>query len=265
MKIQSTAERFTAIVSLVALSWGVVSHASPAHGQLSDGRGVPRSRIVPAKAPPPPAPPPGDAWVTVGVGATTSSALVIGDPSQLDELQLTLAEDGLEPRERFLEARGEAPAPRLSLGVHHRYRTIDWGGTITHQGEQRTTLDGVQRRIPGYVQGLMTLRWRFMDRHWGGLYGGLDLGASISRPSDGFRASLAFQFEGAPDLAMTDERLIAGSVSSRLGLLVYHGHDLGFFVEYVATALATEYRVADHRAVVSGMNECIQAGVTWSL
>ena len=265
MKILPMAERLTTIASIAALSLGVLAYSSDAHGQPYDGRGVPRSRLVPRKPPPPPAPPPGDAWVTVGVGAVTSSTLLIGDPSQLDELSITLAEDSPEPRERFMEARGEAPAPSFSLGVHHRFKSIDLGGMITHQGEQRTLLDGIERRVPGYVQGHFNIRWRFLDRHWGGLYSGLGLGLSLSRPSEGFRASLAFQFEGEPDLAMTDERLLAVSASSRLGLLVYHGRDLGFFVEYGLTALATEYRVADHQAVVSGSNECIQAGVTWSL
>jgi len=261
MKVLSSTAKLTVFSSVALLAWLASTEGTRAHAQRYDGRGAPRALIKPAKAPPPP---PGDAWVTLGVGATAVESFLIGDPSQLD---LVPPDSGgeTEQRERFLEKSSHAPSLRLSLGVHHRFKSIDLGGAITHQAGQPALFDEIERRLPGYVQGQINLRWRVYERHWGGFYGGLGLGGLVSQPSHGFRASVAFQFEGKPDLTMTDERLVAFSASSSLGMLVYHGDDLGFFVEYVVTLLAAEYRVDDHQALVSGTNECIQAGVTWTL
>jgi hypothetical protein len=241
--------------------------AEIAHAQPYDGRGASRLMI---RAPDPPPPPAGTRWVTVGVGVTGASSWLVGDPSQLDEIaQVTRTVDSLagveEPRDRFMDSSARSESARFSLGVHHRFKSIDLGGMMTHQAAQPVTLNGVDRQLPGYLQVAVNLKWRFLERHWGAFYGGLGLGGAVARPSHGYRASLAFQFEGSPDLAATDERFLAGAASSTLGVMVYHGTDLGFFVEFVATALATQVRVADHDALVSGSNECIQAGVTWSL
>ncbi len=249
------------MLGVVSLLWTAAGSPSFAHAQPYDGRGAPLYPVRRAAKPPPPA---GDPWVTVSLGAAGASTLLLGDPDQLDEVPRIAGVD--EPaRARFLEDRSERPAPRFSIGLHHRFRSLDLGGTLSHQIEQSIRVDGLERRMPGYILGSMSLRWRFFDRHWGGLFGGVGIGALVARPHDGYRARIAFQFEGTPDLRMTDEQLVALGASSRFGLLMYHGRDMGFFLEFVATTYVGEYRVADHQAAVFGTNECIQAGVTWSL
>jgi hypothetical protein len=261
MELSFKTSRITVICSVAVLGWIGPVAPEGAHAQPYDGRGAPRSLV---RAPDPPPPSSGTRWVTVGVGVTGLSSVLIGDPSQIDELAETplLRE---ESRDRFMDADARSESARFSLGVHHRFKSIDLGAMITQQAAQPVTLDGVDRQLPGYLQVALNLKWRFLDRHWGALYGGLALGGAVARPSHGFRASLAFQFEGKPDLAATEERFLAASASSRAGVMVYHGDDLGFFVEFVGTALVAQIRVADHDALVSGRNECIQAGVTWSL
>lgn len=267
MELSRTTSPAARLLGAAVVLGSGVFWAAPAQAQLHDDYPV-KARLI--RAPDPPPPPPGTRWVTVGVGVTGFSSWVVGDPSQLNEPLLgpptvEELEGAEEPRERAMDSTARSESHRFSLGVHHRFKSVDLGVLLTHQAAQPVTLHGVDRQLPGYVQAALNLKWRFFERHWGGLYGGFGLGGAVARPSHGYRASLAFQFEGTPDLAATDERFLAASASSRIGLMVYHGAELGFFAEYVGTALVSQVRVADHDALVAGSNECIQAGVTWSL
>jgi hypothetical protein len=196
------------------------------------------------------------------VGVVAAGQLFIGDPDADAE---TFVEAGTEGKLPLLQIGSADPAYCFTVGAHHRFRRVDLGLRLTHQGSKPVVLFERERRTPSAVQAQVTFRWRFVDRHWGALYTGVGLGAFAAQQSEGFRASVAHHFEGPPHLDFTDERILGGSASSALGLLLYDGDRVGFYVEVATNVAFADYRVHDRELGMLSVDQGLNAGMAWSL
>ena len=120
------------------------------------------------------------------------------------------------------------PAPTFGIGWTWRFYTFDFGAMIEHMpGARSETVDGESIRMGDQASVAASLRWRYIDRRWGGFYlrgsPGLGLfgttetlrGAIAQRhelhPGDIGRAGVGFSFSVDTGffITLSDEALIA--------------------------------------------------------
>ena len=63
------------------------------------------------------------------------------------------------------------PAPTFGIGWTWRFYTFDFGAVIEHTpGARSATLDGESIRLGEQAMVAASLRWRYIDRRWGGFF-----------------------------------------------------------------------------------------------
>jgi len=89
--------------------------------------------------------------------------------------------------------------PSLGIGWSWRVATFDFGGHIEHfPGGPTQTLDGRPVRLGGQSMVAGSIRWRFIDRRWGGFYLRFNPGLGIFGTTETLRGAIAERQGRAP-------------------------------------------------------------------
>lgn len=122
------------------------------------------------------------------------------------------------------------PAPLFGIGAHWRTRRLDVGAFVEHLGSGRYQRLASRARIGSQIRAAATLRWRYVEQPWGGMYARLSPGLAIIRHSDTFRLdtadSIGRSFEDI------EVRTFGFTFSVEVGLSVYITQRVAAFGEF---------------------------------
>lgn len=161
---------------------------------------------------------------------------------------------------------GFDPVPSFSVGWVWRIADFDMGLSVTHApGAHASTLDleGRPTRLGDQVGVLATLRYRYVEASWGGLYVILRPGLGVSMTTETLRGAIALTEAVLPgDVA----RLGLGfTFQSATGFYTPLSRRLNFSIEAGAMGTIGVLEVGDDALPYERYRLRVQAGLEWRL
>ena len=165
----------------------------------------------------------------------------------------------------------DALVPVFSVGGAYRVATLDFGGLIEHiPGGRTTTLnadaeaDGLPMRLGDQVVVAGSVRWRFVDRQWGGFYVRFSPGLGVFGTTETFRQAVADRETGlsASDIASAG---VGFSYSADLGFFALLSDWLILQVEVAGVGTHGTLTVQDEPRDYERFRGLVRAGFEWRL
>ena len=161
---------------------------------------------------------------------------------------------------------GFDPVPSFTVGWAWRISSFDVGVSVTHApGAHSSTLDleGRPTRLGDQVGILATLRYRFVDANWGGLYLAIAPGLGISMTTETLRGAMALTEQVLPgDIARS---ALGFTFQSSTGFYTPLSSHLDFVVEVGAMGTLGALQVGHESLSYDRYRLRIHAGLEWRL
>lgn len=167
-------------------------------------------------------PPTRSAWVDVRTG------LAFADTVTIDSSSIGATSD---------------PAPIFGVGAHWRTNRLDVGAFVEHIGSGKYQRLASKARIGSQLRASATVRWRYVEQPWGGMYARLSPGLAIIRHSDTFRLDTADSI--GRDFTDIEARSFGFTFSVEVGLNIYISQRAAAFAEFSVINTLSRLRRSD--------------------
>lgn len=154
--------------------------------------------------------------------------------------------------------------PTFGVGWSWRVATFDFGLQVDHlPGKKSPRQAGPSVHLGDQVMAAGVIRWRFVDRPWGGFFLLVSPGLALSETTESFRDAIADRQAVAP--GDIDQTAVGFTYAAEIGFLAVLADGLVFQMALASVGTHGTLTVGDESQSYERYRGLVRAGLEWHL